>query len=117
MTAIGKPGHRNRSVQPKTTRTVLPGLRIDDNKSRKSLSVYLFLSNPPFALLGLHKFYLGKIWQGIAFLLPAIFLMKIDIICGFLVASIISVSLLSSELKKHKSGKIPICDSDGRRLS
>ena len=104
-------------MKPKTTRTVLPGLRIDDNKSRKNLNVYLFLANPPFALLGLHKFYLGKIWQGMAFLLSSIFLMRIDIICGFFVASIISVSLLSSELKKHKSGKIPICDADGRRLS
>lgn len=104
-------------MKPKTTRTSLPGLRIDDNKSRKSLSVYLFLSNPPFALLGLHKFYLGKIGQGMAFLLPSIFLMRIDIICGFFVASIISICLLTWELKKHKSGEYPICDSDGRRLS
>lgn len=104
-------------MKPKTTRTVLPGLRIDDNKSRKNLNVYLFLANPPFALLGLHKFYLGKIWQGIAFLLPSFFLMRIDIICGFFVASIISICLLTWELKKHKSGEYPICDSDGRRLS
>ncbi len=104
-------------MKPKVTRSIIPGLRIDDNKSRKNLNVYLFLSNPPFSLLGLHKFYLCKIWQGIAFLLLAIFLMKIDIICGFFVASIISISLLSSELKKYKSGKVPICDADGRRLS
>lgn len=116
MTTTGKTGCRPRSVKPKTTHTPLRSLKLADNQSRKKLQIYIGLGYSPFGFLGVHKFYLGKTAEGLAFLLPSLLLAPFSLLLSFFFMSSVCWLLLKIETTKAYKEKSFIRDADGRTL-
>ncbi len=114
MTATGKTGHS--SVKPKKTRSPFLRLNHADNQSQKSLRMYVGLGYSPLGFLGVHKFYLGKTAEGLAFLLPSLLLLPLSLWVSFFLMSGICWILLKMEVNKSWKNKTSIRDAEGRAL-
>lgn len=116
MTTAGKTGFRTLSLNPKKTGTLLRGLKLEDNQSRRSLQMYVGLGYSPLGFLGVHKFYLGKTAEGLAFLLPSLLLLPLSLWVSFFLMSGICWTLLKMEINKSWKNKTSIRDAEGRKL-